>query len=176
MWNPTFQHLCRRTLNDLQRNKHEKSCPSFLRVQDPSELALMPCTRYNQTYTHKHARTRAHAESNSKHPTVVRDTIWRGFFLWKTTNIDQLCPLRAPHQNKHIGELQECAIRKQIMALYQYTPTTGCSQLSMGFMLDVYYSWCRTQPAPHKAHLIYHHCTPLVTQTSCTAKTTGYAS
>ena len=41
--NRALPHLSRQTLIDLQRNQHEKSCLLFVRAQDPSELALVPC-------------------------------------------------------------------------------------------------------------------------------------
>ena len=40
LWNHTLPHLSRRTLNDLQRNQHEKSWLLFVRAQDPSETVL----------------------------------------------------------------------------------------------------------------------------------------
>ena len=61
--------LSRRTLNYLQRKQHKKSCLFFVRAQDPSQPALVPCMlstvdkrgrtecRLKQTHIHIHTDT-----------------------------------------------------------------------------------------------------------------------
>ena len=39
----TLPRLARSTLNELQRKQHEKASLVFMRVQSPSQLALVPC-------------------------------------------------------------------------------------------------------------------------------------
>ena len=102
--NTWLPRLARSTLNDLQQNQHEKASLVCVRVQSPSELALVPCALSMVDLSGQLRCWITHTCLVQKNvlfsifgTLCSYDPLWRGFFFpWKTKEKMALFS-RAPH-------------------------------------------------------------------------------
>ena len=100
----TLPRLARSTLNDVQQNQHEKASLVCVRVQSPSELALVPCALSMVDLSGQLRCWITHTCLVQKNvlfsifgTLCSYDPLWRGFFFpWKTKEKMALFS-RAPH-------------------------------------------------------------------------------